>query len=144
MSAEFPRALAVTALAPYQLEIRWSTGKTLPVDLEERLRASPALAHVLDPKVFARARASDGGATIEWDDAELGADNVYAWTREQRGEMSHEMFYAWMQRHGLSLTKAADALGLSRRMVSYYRSGQRPIPKTVWLACRGWEAEQAA
>jgi hypothetical protein len=37
-------------------------------------------------------------------------------------------------------------LGLSRRMVSYYRTAQRPIPKTVWLACLGCDylRQQAA
>jgi hypothetical protein len=29
-----------------------------------------------------------------------------------------------MRRNGLSLTTAADALGLSRRMISYYRTAQ--------------------
>ena len=33
--------------------------------------------------------------------------------------------------------RRTEALGLSRRMVSYYRTAQRPIPKTVWLECLG-------
>lgn len=49
-------------------------------------------------------------------------------------------FGAWMQRNGLSLSTAAQALGLSRRMIAHYRTGSRPIPKVVALACRGWEA----
>jgi predicted transcriptional regulator len=39
------------------------------------------------------------------------------------------MFDEWMHRNGLSLTTAAEALGLSRRMVSYYRTAQKPIPR---------------
>ncbi|MEX8506125.1 hypothetical protein [Leptothrix ochracea] len=31
-------------------------------------------------------------------------------------------------------------IGISRRMLSYYLSGAKPIPKTVWLACLGWQA----
>ena len=38
-----------------------------------------------------------------------------------------------------SFTRAAEALGLSRRMVAYYSNGEKPVPKTVLLACRGWE-----
>jgi len=34
------------------------------------------------------------------------------------------------------------ALGLSRRMVGYYESGKAAIPKSVGLACAGWEALQ--
>jgi hypothetical protein len=50
----------------------------------------------------------------------------------------------WRLRHGLSLTKAAEALGLSRRMVAYYANGEKSVPRAIQLACKGWEAEQAA
>ncbi len=43
---------------------------------------------------------------------------------------------------GLTQQQAADAVGISRRMLSYYLSGSKPIPETVWLACKGWQAEQ--
>ena len=52
---------------------------------------------------------------MEWSDSELGADSVYAWAKEQAGEISHEMLDDWMRRNGLSLTTAAQALGMSRR-----------------------------
>ena len=44
-----------------------------------------------------------------------------------------------MTRNGLSLSGAAEALGISRRMVSYYRTAHKPIPRQTWLACLGWE-----
>lgn len=50
------------------------------------------------------------------------------------------MFGDWMRRNGLSLTTAAAALGLSRRMIAYYKTAEKPIPRHVWLACLGWEA----
>ena len=28
----------------------------------------------------------------------------------------------------------------SRRMLIYYRDGEKPIPRSIWLACLGWEA----
>ena len=31
-------------------------------------------------------------------DTELGSDNVYAWAKEQAGEVSREMFGSWMYR----------------------------------------------
>ncbi|MDX1252873.1 MAG: DUF2442 domain-containing protein [Gammaproteobacteria bacterium] len=139
MKAEFPRALHVEALEPCRLRIQWSTGETLAVDVAEALRRNPALKEILDPAVFMRAHAGEHGVSIEWMDSELGADNVYAWTREQMGEASHEMFYGWMARNSLSLEAAANALGMSRRAIAYYRSGAKPIPKHVWLACIGYE-----
>lgn len=29
-------------------------------------------------------------------------------------------------------------------MLNYYLAGAKPIPKTVWLACLGWEATERA
>ena len=142
MRAEFPRAIEVKALPGYRLRIRWSTGETLDVDLERKIREIPALARLLDTSLFSAVRAGEHGTCIEWEDSEFGADNVYAWTREQMGEASHEMLFDWMQRNNLSLSAAADALGMSRRMIAYYRTGAKPIPKHVWLACLGWECSQ--
>lgn len=114
----FPKLTAVVALAPYRLRSTWSTGEVLEVDVETRLRKNAALAAILDPEVFARARIGEWGNSIEWIDEEFGADNVYAWAKEQAGEVSHEMFGEWMHHNGLSLSTAAEALGISRRMVS--------------------------
>jgi hypothetical protein len=33
---------------------------------------------------------------------------------------------------------------MTRRMIAHYRSGSRPISKTVQLACIGWEAIKKA
>jgi transcriptional regulator with XRE-family HTH domain len=46
-------------------------------------------------------------------------------------------FRAWMEGHALTLDRAAEALGLSRRNVAYYLSGEQPVPKTVMLATEG-------
>ena len=48
----------------------------------------------------------------------------------------------WMDRNSLTQTAAAEALGISRRMLVYYLSGEKPVPHTVALACLGWEVEQ--
>lgn len=53
-------------------------------------------------------------------------------------------FTVWMDRNGLSLATAAEALGMTRRMMAHYRTGSRPIPRYIALACKGWEVERAA
>jgi hypothetical protein len=136
----FPKLEAVEALAPYSLRTIWSTGEVLEVDVGDILRKIPALALALDPEVFARVHIAEWGGSIEWFDTEFGEDNLYAWAKEQAGEVSHEMFGDWMHRNDLSLTTAAEALGISRRMVSYYRTAHKAIPRSIWLACLGWEA----
>lgn len=135
----FPKLQAVEALAPYRLRTTWSTGEVLEVDVGDVLRNISALSHLLDPAVFARVHLGEWGQSIEWLDEEFGADNVYAWAKEQAGEVSHEMFGTWMHRNQLSLNTAAEALGISRRMVSYYRTAHKAIPRAIWLACLGWE-----
>ena len=136
----FPRLQAVEALQPYRLRTVWSTKEVLELDVGERLKKYQALKPLLQPEVFAKVHVSEWGSGIEWLDEEFGADNVYAWAKEQAGEASHEMFGDWMARNNLSLSTAADALGISRRMVSYYRTAHKPIPRQTWLACLGWEA----
>jgi hypothetical protein len=53
-------------------------------------------------------------------------------------------FQKWRARHGLSLTAAAKALAISRRMVAYYCSGDKPVPRHILLACTGWAAARRA
>ncbi len=47
-----------------------------------------------------------------------------------------------MECNQLSLRQATQAIGMTRRVIAYYKSGARPMPKTVWLACIGYEAVQ--
>jgi predicted transcriptional regulator len=53
-------------------------------------------------------------------------------------------FLEWRLRHGLSLSGTADAPGISRRMVAYYSNGEKPVPRPILLACKGWEVSHAA
>jgi hypothetical protein len=64
-------------------------------------------------------------------------------SKEQTGDaFPTGQFNAWMKRHGLSLSAAAQALHLTRRTIIYYSTGAKPIPAYIGLACKGWEAER--
>jgi Helix-turn-helix len=76
--------------------------------------------------------------------AELGADTLWLETLSATGHPDSRAFLEWRLRHGLSLSAAAQALGISRRMVAYYSNGERPVPRPILLACKGWEVERAA
>ena len=132
----YPTLESVKALEPWIIRTIWSTGETLDVNLQAVFRRK-TFAEIRQPEVFKKVHVNQG--CVEWFDTELGADNVYAWGKEQSGEVSHEMFGAWIARNSLSLSTAAAALGISRRMVSYYRTAAKPIPRAIWLACLGWE-----
>jgi hypothetical protein len=73
---------------------------------------------------------------------DMGVDRLWEMSLEQNGRLDTLEFVRWRWRYGLSLNAAADALGLSRRQVAYYASGERPVPRTVLLACKGWEVER--
>ena len=136
---------AVKALPPSSLKLSFADGADLQVDLKPIIRSHRVLARLSDPAVFAKAKVGAWGGSVIWDNddsLELAADNLRARAVEQAGGYSHEFIWEWMARHQLTLDAAAEALGLSRRMLAYYRSGAKPVPRTVALACRGWEAER--
>jgi len=56
--------------------------------------------------------------------------------------LTNEEFKEWKLRHGLSIAGVAKKLGLSTRMVSYYLSGEKPVPITVHLSTRAVDYER--
>jgi hypothetical protein len=86
---------------------------------------------------------ADFGWGVEWPcGASLDSDRLLEMALEQQGQVANVNFRRWQVRHQLSLTDAANAIGLTRRTVSQSRTGARPVPRTVTLACKGWEMEQ--
>ena len=137
-----PCILNVAVKSPMVIEVSWSTGETLTVDVTEQVKRFKILAPLADPEVFSQAHVGLWGHSIVWtEDADMGADLLYDLCRTQAGLPTPNEFDQWIIRNGLSLAKAAETLGLSRRMVAHYRSGSKPIPKIVGFACKGWEAE---
>ncbi|MEN9376323.1 MAG: hypothetical protein RL710_1480 [Pseudomonadota bacterium] len=132
---------ALTVRLPYALTLTFADGVTLPVDLSGVTKTYPSLAALADPALFATARIDARGGYVVWvdDDLELAADNLRNMALEQAGSIGNERLVNWMHKHSLTQERAADAIGVSRRMLNYYLSGAKPIPKTVWLACLGWE-----
>jgi len=140
----------LTAVQPQphgRLHLEYADGGVFDVDIKPVIRRSRVFAPLKETTIFATARLGDHGAYVAFaddDDLELGADNLRARAIEQQGGYSHEYLYEWMARHGLTQHNAANALGISRRMLGYYLSGAKPLPLTVALACLGWESQQRA
>ena len=139
-----PLINAVRVTAPLTLQIEWSSGETLSVEVSRPVARFKRYAPLKDPDVFATAKADEWGHAVTWSgNIDMGADALYELARTQAGEWGPEAFNAWMERNGLSLNAAADALDMTRRMIAHYRTGSRPIPRVVALACEGWEARRA-
>ena len=128
------------------LVLTWDDGRTARVDLSHNIEARPVLAALSDATEFARATVSSDGWSVEWPcGIDFGSPQLRRWADEQAGEaMPPAEFRAWIERHGFTLETAAQALGLSRRTVAYYLSGEQPVPKTVMLATEGYDHRRAA
>jgi hypothetical protein len=139
------RIEGIEVRAPYGLAVTWDDGHRAEIDLTPILAAHPKLRPIVDPDSFP-VRSEDGWS-IEWlpSGIDLGSPQLRRWADEQSGEaMSAAAFRAWVERNGLTLDAAAEALGLSRRTVAYYLSGELPVPKTVMLATEGVDGRRAA
>jgi Protein of unknown function (DUF2442) len=137
------RIAQVKSLGDYTLRVKWLNGQTLNVDLHEPVHRLKGLRALRDQAMFARADVGEGGHSIVWPgELDMGADRVWELALEQNGRADAVVFIRWRWKHGLSLTAAAEALGLSRRQVAYYASGEHEVPRTVLLALKGWEAER--
>lgn len=136
--------LTATTAAPADLTLEWSDGTRATIDLGIYLRAR-SLQALRNASEFAAVRVGEWGHSVEWPSGvELGAEVLWLETLSATGRTDTREFLEWRLRHGLSLTKTADALGLSRRMVAYYSNGEKPVPKPILLACKGWEVDHAA
>jgi hypothetical protein len=137
-------SLSVTG--DHALTLGWDDGLTAPVDLAAIIVARKGLASLADPADFAKARLSDDRWSVEWPSGvDFGAPQLRRWADEQADRaMPPAAFRAWIERHGFTLDRAAEALGLSRRTVAYYLSGEQPVPRTVMLATIGYDRQEAA
>ena len=139
------RVESVASVGAYSLRLRWTNGMTLTADLREPVFRLKGLRPLRDTTVFARARVGEGGHSVVWSgDLDMGAGRLLEMALEQSGRTGTIEFIRWRWRNGLSLTAAAEALGISRRQVAYYASGEHEVPRTVLLACKGWEVEHHA
>jgi len=135
----------VGACQSYNLRLTYADGEVLTVNLQLLIASTKALHPLKNVALFAKAKRGLGGRTVDWPDSasvelDLGADNLRNLAVEQAGGIGHERIWTWLHDTGLTLEQAALALGISRRMLIYYRDGEKPIPRAVWLACLGWEA----
>ncbi len=147
-SAEpMPRLSAVRAIDGGSVQVDWlegaRAGRSETVDLSplidafkfyEPLRRNQAL--------FSSAHLIEDGNVIAWgDDAriDMPATSIERLAAES---MSAEDFAAFLLRNRLTHQGAASALGRSRRQIEYYLS-TGAIPRTIALACFGYEARRS-
>lgn len=142
-----PRLSAVQVLPDKQLILTFIDGQQLTLDMTDDLQRFPGLQPLQDEHVFDSAQLGDDGWTVEWpeQDIQIGADTLYLDALAQNAKDENtRIFIGWRARSGLSLNMAAEALGISRRSISRYSSGREAVPRSLALACLGWDALQAS
>ncbi len=139
-----PNIQAVVAMPGYRAAVTWTNGKRDEIPLNDMIFEYAALRPLDDPAVFSGAVVGEDGWSLRWPGGEeIGADTLWRLAREQAGDATPVAeFSAWRSRNRLSLSEAANALGITRRMVAYYEAGRYQIPRMVGLACKGWETDR--
>jgi len=112
--------------------------------MKEFIFSLSGLAPLRDPVAFSGVALGEYGWETEWPqlDIQIGADTLFADMLDQRSETPADRFTVWRIRNNLSLAAASRELGVTIRTLSAYGSGARPVPRTVQLACIGWEEER--
>jgi len=140
-----PRLRSAHVLSDFRLALTFINGQELTVDLGMDIHAYPSLRPLLDREVFATAVVSDDGWIVEWlePDIQIGADTLYMDALAQNAQDENtRIFIDWRARTGLSLSEAAEALGVSARSISRYSNGREAVPRSLALACLGWDSLQ--
>ncbi len=105
----------------------------------------PGLQPLLEEGALGGASLGDDGWSVEWPepDIQIGADTLYLDALAQNAvDENTRIFINWRARTGLSLNKAAEALGVSARSITRYSSGREAVPRSLALACLGWDSLQ--
>lgn len=111
--------------------------------MSKDLQTYPGLKPLAKGKAFEGAALGDAGWTVEWPDldVQIGADTLFLDALAQAApDENTRIFIRWRLRHRMTLDQAAEALGVSARGISRYSSGREAVPRTLALACLGWEA----
>ncbi|OSN65062.1 hypothetical protein BV349_03318 [Pseudomonas syringae pv. actinidiae] len=140
-----PRLKDVKALTGCRLALTFINDQQFVLDMSADVQAFPGLRPLMADDAFAQAQVGDDGWTVEWPelDIQIGADTLYLDAQAQAAtDENTRIFIGWRARTGLPLAQAARALGISPRSITRYSNSRETTPRTLALACLGWDALQ--
>jgi hypothetical protein len=137
-----PNIKSLRPEAKHTLVVTWKGGAESTVDLASYLREYAVFAPLRrDEAAFRAVTVGDWGWSAHWmEDMEIGVDTLWRLSLEQGAEWLRN----WREGQRMTQAQAAAALGVSARMWRYYEAGTHLLPKTVRLACLGFEAQARA
>jgi|AGTN01.1.fsa_nt_gi Protein of unknown function (DUF2442). len=145
VGAPIPKIGAVEAGKPFVVNVTWRDGRREQIDVSPIIMTYKVFRPLRDdPTLFAAVSVDEHGSAIVWsDDMDLANYTLERLAQVSR-PMSRDDFKDWMKRHGLTLDTAAPVLGISRRQVAAFSSGEKTIDRSTKLACRGYDAIMGA
>jgi DNA-binding XRE family transcriptional regulator len=137
-----PNIRAIRAGDGRELLVTWKGGAESPVDVGAYIARYAIFAPLRqDDAAFQAVSVGEWGWCAHWSDAmEIASDTLWRLALEQGSARLRR----WREAHGMTQAEAASALGVSPRMWRYYEAGEHLLPKTVRLACAGFDAKAAA
>lgn len=137
-----PNIKSVRAGPDRNLIVTWKSGAESIIDVTPMLLQYRVFAPLRDDdRAFRTVTVGEWGWSVHWtDDMEIASDTLSRLALEQ----GSARLKAWRNAHRMTQAEAATALGVSTRMWRYYEAGTHLVPKTVHLACRGFDAEARA
>lgn len=142
MGEEAPNIRAVRAEEGRTLVVTWKGGAESPADVGAHLARFAVFAPLrADAAAFREVSVGEWGWSVHWsDDMEISSETLWRLALEQ----GSAWLRSWREAHRMTQAEAASALGVSPRMWRYYEAGAHLLPKTVRLACAGFDAQEKA
>jgi hypothetical protein len=142
MSMPAPTIRNICAGPGRELIVTWKGGAETVVDVGPHLETYAVFAPLRrDDEAFRAVRIGEWGWCAHWsDDMEIAADTLWRLALAQGADWLRR----WRAEHGMTQAETAAALGVSPRMWRYYEAGTHLLPKTVRLACIGYDAQARA
>lgn len=142
-----PRLGAVRAIGGNSVQVSWvegvRAGRSDTVDLLPLIDSFKFYGPLRrNAALFSSAHLIEDGHAIAWGDDERIDMPATSIERLAAKSMSAEDFTAFLERNRLTHQGAASALGRSRRQIEYYLT-TGAIPRTIALACFGYEARRS-
>lgn len=141
-----PKITSVSYVKDFVINVAFASGQSATIDMRDWVFADDASPYLplRDMAVFSRPSVDEFGWDIVWgDDIQAGSHQLWQLAQEQKALKYADFdFRQWLDNIGLSLSGAAEVFDMSRRMMAAYSSGAKPLPRTMILAMKGYEAEK--
>ncbi len=141
MDDDIARVMKVRATGERSLRVRFAAERRdHELDMTGLIARSAHFTPLMDAKTFAKVAIVEDGLGVSWPvQTKWGRLDVSATTlrriAEEQQPMTGADFAKWRTALGLSLTEAAELLGVSRRTIMGYLQ-KDDLPPVVAIACR--------